>query len=88
MPSSILNVPSSPFLLRREDEKLEAGQVRRIIAAPLSIEASAKLDVHHVRLFLHLAFSLPLSRRIEMKTDCPTIAGRRWMDEKCSDVEF
>jgi hypothetical protein len=38
---------------RREDEKMEAAKVRRIIAAPLS-----------------------------------TIAGRRWMDEKCRDVEF
>ncbi|MGO9001939.1 MAG: hypothetical protein ACLQHM_08215 [Limisphaerales bacterium] len=30
--------------LRREDEKLEAAQVWRIITVPLSIEASAKLD--------------------------------------------
>jgi hypothetical protein len=49
--------------LRREDENLEAAQVRQIIAAPLSTI---------------------LSRRSSAKTE----AGRRWMDEKCRDVEF
>jgi hypothetical protein len=34
--------------LRREDEKLEAGQVRRIIAAPPVHHSWATVDVHHL----------------------------------------
>jgi hypothetical protein len=39
--SSIFNL--RPFLLRREDEKLEAAQVRRIIAAPRPPSRPSKL---------------------------------------------
>ena len=37
--SSIINL--RPFLLRREDEKLEAAQVRRIIATSLAFSPSS-----------------------------------------------
>jgi hypothetical protein len=70
-----MNAPCLAGFLRREDEKLEAAQVRRIIATPCLSKPR--------RSWMSTISSIEVPQ-------CGTKleAGRRWVDEKCRDVEF
>jgi len=86
MKGMAINAPYLAGFLRREDEKLKAGQVRRIIAAPLSTILSrrsvTKSDPSIDPSTVALAKVEVPQRGTKLE------AGRRWMDEKCRDVEF